>query len=104
MAGGLRRTAAALLVVLAAGVAFAPAAPARDVTALQATMTVGLKDNPIGGGFLSQNVGYIPKRSPEPSSFSVAGARTPLRLLPSVSKALLPTLYLHFLFLECVAP
>ena len=76
MAGGLRRTAAALLVVLAAGVAFAPAAPARDVTALQATMTVGLKDNPIGGGFLSQNVGYIPPNGAlNPSSFSVAGAR-----------------------------
>ena len=57
--GALRRAAAALLVLLAATAAFAPAARAQDVTALQATMTVGLRSLDLGGGFLSQQLGYV---------------------------------------------
>ena len=80
MAGGLRRMAAALLVVLAAGVAFAPAAPARDVTALQATMTVGFHSNIISPNYVARSLGYFDNSFPtpfgamNPSSFPVAGA------------------------------
>lgn len=77
MAGGLRRTAAALLVVLAAGVAFAPAAHARDVTALQATMTVGIDNTMLSPNYVIRNMGYFDNSfgAMNPSSFSVAGAR-----------------------------
>ena len=83
--GVLRRTAAALLVVLAADVAFAPAAPAQDVTALQATMTVGFNEVQLGGGFVWQRLGYH-AASPQygvmnPSSFPVAGAPYTVRRL-----------------------
>ena len=54
----LRRAAAALLVLLAATAALAPAARAQDVRALQATMTVGLHSQDVGGGFLTQLLGY----------------------------------------------
>ena len=58
--GAFRRSAAAvLLVVLAAGVAFAPAAHAQDVTALQATMTVGSQDISQHGGFVTRHTGYL---------------------------------------------
>ena len=61
--GAFRRAAAALLVLLAVTAAFAPAARAQDVTALQATMTVGLYSVDQGGGFLIQQLGYNPERS-----------------------------------------
>ena len=82
--GVLRRTAAALLVVLAAGVAFAPAAPAQDVTALQATMTVGFNELQLVGPFVRQRLGYHADDSygvMNPSSFPVAGAPYTVRRL-----------------------
>ena len=48
----------ALLVLLAATAATAPAARAQDVTALQATMTVGFDSQDAGGGYLAQQLGY----------------------------------------------
>ena len=79
IAGAFRRTAAALLVVLAAGVAFAPAAHAQDVTALQATMTVGIHENLVSPNYLVRNVGYSAPNprfgAMNPSFFLVAGAR-----------------------------
>ena len=75
--GGLRRTAAALLVVLAAGVAFAPAAHAQ-VTALQATMTVGINEFVQSANYVTRNLGYSRDSSygaMNPSSFPVAGAQ-----------------------------
>ena len=56
--GALRRAAAALLVLLAATAAFAPAVRAQEATALQATMTVGLDSLDSGGGYLLQQLGY----------------------------------------------
>ena len=56
--GAFHRAAAALLVLLAATAATAPAARAQEATALQATMTVGLDSVDTGGGFLTQQLGY----------------------------------------------
>ena len=77
IAGAFRRTAAAFLVILAAGVAFAPAAHAQ-VTALQATMTVGIHENLSSPNYLVRNSGYSRDSSygtMNPSSFLVAGAQ-----------------------------
>ena len=91
MAGGLRRTAAVFLVVLAAGVAFAPAAPAQDVTPLQATMTVGIHESIISPNYVTRKLGYEPSRSygaMNPSSFFVAARSTPLAVLSPITKAI----------------
>ena len=87
--GALRRAAAALLVLLAATAASAPAAHAQEATALQATMTVGLFSQDVGGGYLTQHLGYhqlnsagnlSPMQFEYPASSAAAATYTVLEL------------------------
>ena len=85
----LRRATAALLVLLAVTAATAPAARAQEATALQATMTVGLFSQDVGGGYLTQHLGYhqlnsagnlSPAQFDYPASSAAAATYTVLEL------------------------